>query len=120
MMEEITVYFDVYNGLPFDVTGQAFVTDGNYVPIKQLFDDGGTTILSGIPNANGKVEEATHSELIVHLDHNDIETFRNRNAMYIIVYTEGLTYNNGNQFVKVFTSNSMNINVYTNLNITLN
>ena len=120
MMEEIDIYFDIYNGLPFDLKGQVYVLDQDSIIIKQLFADGGAKINSGIPDITGKVKEATNTKLIVHLDHSDIELFRNKNAMYIAIETEGLTYNNGNPFVKVYEDNLMKISLYTNLNITLN
>lgn len=111
-LETFTVWFDFYSKIPLDISARAWVVDGNSNPIDFLLGDGDNSlevIRAGVPDNNGYVSEATHTDFSIAIDGDQINEFLDRNAMEIIIETK---FNTGeNQFVKIYDDMSFDAEV---------
>jgi hypothetical protein len=90
--------------------------DGNNKPIVNLvpFD---SMIAGAIPDEGGKTNLAAKSRITVVIDAEKIELMRANNVKKIFLYSEGVTYNNGETFVVLFANSRMDLTVSLDLSV---
>nr|WP_321451995.1 hypothetical protein [uncultured Carboxylicivirga sp.] len=110
-IENINLYLDVYNGLPFDIVVESITAqDANYNNIDYLIASPGEHIASAVPDEDGHVSESVHSEVQITLDKDQIDKFRDQNMKYIVITTQGASYgasDSDNTYIKIFKDNKL-------------
>nr|WP_321410409.1 hypothetical protein [uncultured Carboxylicivirga sp.] len=117
-LDHINLFLDVYNGLPFEITLESVVAkDGNDIDIDYLIKSPGENIASAVPDENGYVSETVYSEIILTLDKEQIQKFRDQDMKYLVLKTKGVSYgaeNNG--YIKIFNDNVLKIVLSAEIN----
>jgi hypothetical protein len=111
-LQKGTAYFDFINGLPFDLTLQAYFTNENYMIIDSLIEyptDQDYIIQSAKTDPDtDKVVEGTPSTFSLTIENEDLTKWKNNNVKYIIIKTAGKT-DSDNDYVQISSSNFLDI-----------
>lgn len=97
------------NGFPLGGTIDLVFADKNFTAIDSLKDV--TLVVSGIPDANGKVIKISENMSSILLTRKQLIDFNNFKCKYILIKTKLNTYNNGNTPVSIFTDCKLDISI---------
>ena len=97
------------NGFPLGGTIDLVFTDSTYVPIDSLKDV--TLVVSGEPDANGKVIKSSENMTSVLLDKKMLTALDTKKSKYILIKTKLNSYNNGNTPVSIYTDCKLDISI---------
>jgi hypothetical protein len=81
----------------------------NYIKIDSLKDV--TLLLSGEPDANGRVIKSTENMSSILLNRSQLIKFNDQKCKYILIKTKFNTYNSGNTPVSIYTDCKLDISI---------
>jgi hypothetical protein len=117
-IKSATIHSSFENGMPFDLSMQAILTDLNYNSVDTLFTDSDQPVISSGPiNSAGKVSSTTKKDIDVFFDSS--RTGKLKKVKYVIVKGSIITSNHGADFVKFYSDYllKMNFGIKTELEI---
>jgi hypothetical protein len=114
-VEDFKIYLDFYNEFPFEIGAQLYAADNNYNVIEPLLSANQKVILSAKPSTSGSGNESVHSQMIISINADQIKRFKARPLKYLIIKTNAITYNNGQDYVKLFGSDKLKASVSANI-----
>ncbi len=97
------------NGFPMGGTIDLIFADQNYVKIDSLKDV--TLLLSGEPDANGRVIKSTENMSSILLNRAQLIKLNDQKCKYILIKTKFNTYNSGNTPVSIYTDCKLDISI---------
>lgn len=113
-IEELKIYMDFNNRFPFEIGLQLMAVDSNDALVLNLLP-ANQVIASSKPENDGKGNQAVNTRLVVSLNKSQINLMRSKNTKRLIIQTKAVTYNQGNEFVKLYGSSRLDLNVYLEL-----
>ena len=109
-VEYANIIFKCANRLPLDVALEAWVIDDQDQKVDVIFGEK-KIIESGVPDANGRITEAKHTQFVVELTGVQVINFINKNVMNIVMKTKANTHDGGSHFVQIFGNSGAEIRV---------
>jgi len=97
------------NGFPLGGKIDLVFTDPNYLPIDSLKDV--TLVVSGVPDANGKVIKSSENMTSVLLDKKMLTALDTKKCKFILIRTKLNSYNNGTTPVSIYTDCKLDISI---------
>lgn len=97
------------NGFPMGGTIDLIFADQNYTKIDSLKDV--TLLLSGEPDANGRVIKSTENMSSILLNRSQLIKLNDQKCKYILIKTKFNTYNSGNTPVSIYTDCKLDISI---------
>jgi len=109
-IELANLYLDVRNKFPFDVKICAWVIDSANQYVDSLIKYQ-PFLVSGIPDNSGNINNAEFKEFIISIRGNQLFDYVDKKVKKIVFQTMSTTYNQGQQFIKIFGHTGMDIHV---------
>lgn len=110
-IELFEMYFDFFNKFPMEMVANARVVNEADETIEILLSNNQQIIKSGIPGANGRINKAEHTTMVVNVTNQQIKRFISEKARNIILETKASSFNSGQPFIKIFDDSEMNVNI---------
>lgn len=111
LIESLAMYLDFYNKLPFSANANLFIADADGNKIEDVLSNFKSILDVGTLNAEGRVTEAKHTNVVVSFDKSQIKKFFDQKAMFLILETKTSSYNNETEFVKIFEDAGLDVSI---------
>lgn len=111
IIETIAIHLDFYNKLPFEVQANLSIADTFKVKIEDILFNYNPILAVGKLNAEGKVAEAKHTNLVIEFEKSQIKKYFDENAMFLILETKASSANGENEYVKIFDDSNLMVSV---------
>ncbi len=110
IVEELNLYFDFYNTLPFNIDANIYAIDKSGEKVDDIFSGFQKILLSG-EMENDRVTEAGHTTLIAELSQSQATKFYDKDVKKLVLETKTSTKDYETKYVKFFKNYGLEIKI---------